>query len=899
LGEGGEGENVNDTISYYTYLGKSNGHRLVYHCLDVGAFVMAYGEKNPSIIERICHTSDIGLKHISALASSHDVGKFALCFQGINPSHFKEYFGPLPPPRYSEAVRHYRLGRALAKQILPSTINLSSQVLNAIFLHHGVPVTYEKAIAVCNFSQESIKSAKMFLSDAFAAIDVTTNFSFRPDPKISWVLAGLIVFCDWLASGHVSPRTETIPLAQYWQEILLHARSVLETLGIAPHNSSQQEGMKYLFPKIASPTPLQKAVSRHPLKQGPQLFIIEEPTGAGKTEAGTVLAHRLMKHNDGKRIYYGLPTSAMANSLYRRLSQAYEKFYEPSETKPSLILAHATSRMSEDFRNSLKWQPDPDWNAVCALWYADDRRKALLADVGIGTIDQALMGAMPKRFQSLRLFGLAGNILIVDEVHAYDSFTFTLVCALLRFHSAMGGSAVLLSATLPLFMRQQLVAAFWSGISELPAPELKVKDAYPLLTHLCSYESKDHLDELPGKPATIGREVSVKFYHNKIETEEFLFETAVSGKCACWIVNTIDDAIDAYERLIIRSGENGQAVNVMLFHSRFALHDRQRIEAEVEKYFGANSTAALRANRILVATQVVEQSLDLDFDELAIDLCPIDIVIQRMGRLRRHNRSLSGDRLSNSMDADQRGTPNLVIHSPEFDSAPSKNWYSSSFKRASGVYPDHGRLWKTASLLQEKFDSKRPVVVPDDVRTLIEQVYDVKLKDKLPDSGILDVTMDAEIESQCKKSIASQSVLICHQGYSNDAYPFGNWDPYDSTPTRMGKDVRIDVYLSVLNGNDIVPLYSNNEWPWEMSRVQVSVSKVKPWIVAGIPPHLSVNVFNKALESLPGKGQGGLLLVLKPDGKGGYVSQPVSGKVGKLVFSYSPLLGAHVRKEVA
>lgn len=876
--------------NYYRYLGKSTGHLLVYHSLDVAAFVKIYGEMNPAFIKNVCNPStDIDIRHLGALAALHDLGKFAPCFQGLNPEHYAKVFGSPAPAPYTEDVRHYRVGRAVARNILPPGVEVGSQTLNAIFLHHGIPVTYDAALAAISFSSESIDDSKAFVIDVFGLLGIKTPFACKLDPRKTWALAGLIVFCDWLASGQAPLKTEIVPLAQYWQDALSVARSAIASLGLLPHTVSKKGGMEHLFPNIKMPTPLQKIVSVLPLGDGPQMFIIEEPTGTGKTEAGTVLAHRIMTNSDGKRIYYGLPTMATSNALYRRMANTYDKLFEPAENKPSLILAHATSRMSDDFRRSLEWKPDSDWNAACALWLADDRRKCLLADVGVGTIDQALMGAMPKRFQALRLFGLAGNVLLIDEIHSYDTFTLGLVCALLTFHSAMGGSAVLLSATLPSSMRQQLVDFFWIGVMSTPAPKITRQD-YPLLTHV-KLDSTQCINELPGEPPSLGRDIAIRLFHDKNEIEKFLLETAASGKCACWIVNTIDDAINAHDRLVAQVAESGRAVKVLLFHSRFVLRDRQRIEDEVERSFGKGSTSSTRVNKILVATQVVEQSLDLDFDELVIDLCPVDLVIQRMGRLHRHNRDMQGNALG-AESVDQRGISILGVHSPPIDETPKKDWFSAMFKGAAGVYPDHGRLWKTASILQRQ----KKIKIPSDVRTLIEEVYDEHLVDSLPE-GIQKVTFDAKGETLAKKGMASQAVLTCHSGYSYDALRGGVWDWNDTPPTRMGKGSRVDVYLSMFDGLKLSPLYPDGEWPWAMSRVQVSAKKVSYWTKMKNPTSISNEVYESARDMLPGKGIGALLLIVSPNGKGGYECRVRAGKGHVAVFKYSPLFGASISKE--
>lgn len=169
---------------------------------------------------------------------------------------------------------------------------------------------------------------------------------------------------------------------------------------------------------------------------------------------------------------------ATSNAMYERLTGVYRSFFYPNSS-PSLVLAHSSSYLSDEFRSSIGFSnmeedsesycnkksiKDETISAQCSQWIADNRKKALLADVGAGTVDQALMAVLPSYHQSLRILGLTRNVLIVDEVHAYDPYMHTLLCNLLEIHSSLGGSAILLSATLPMRQRQELASSFCKGL---------------------------------------------------------------------------------------------------------------------------------------------------------------------------------------------------------------------------------------------------------------------------------------------------------------------------------------------------------------------------------------------------------------------------------------------------
>lgn len=322
-----------------------------------------------------------------------------------------------------------------------------------------------------------------------------------------------------------------------------------------------------------------------------------------------------MNQGLGEGIFVALPTMATANAMYGRLVKAYRTMFE-SDSEPSLILAHSARHLfniSDTFRHSSgleKSRTDDGYDkneetasAQCTKWLADNRKKALLADVGVGTIDQALMAVLPSKHQSLRLLGLSRNVLIVDEVHAYDPYMHTLLCALLRFHAALGGSAILLSATLPIKHRQELVNSFSQGL-DVEQHKLN-KNSYPLLTHGTANRILETPLSIRDRTQRI---VDITFYDDFSAVEESILKIAQGGGCACWIRNTVDDAVDAYNSI---SEKLGSSKNVILFHARFAMGDRLAIENKVLHKFGEKSDTTIRKGQILVATQVVEQSLDV------------------------------------------------------------------------------------------------------------------------------------------------------------------------------------------------------------------------------------------------------------------------------------------------
>ncbi len=521
-----------------------------------------------------------------------------------------------------------------------------------------------------------------------------------------------------------------------------------------------------------------------------------------------------MSASKGQGLYVGLPTMATANAMYQRLAAAYHALFADN-TRPSLILAHGGREMSDAFRQSV-WQPSEqtaenyahdDVNAMgeCHAWFADSRKKALLAEVGVGTLDQLLMAVMPFRHQSMRLLGMRDKILLLDEVHAYDGYMVKLLEGLLHFHAAQGGSAIILSATLPAALREKLLSAFSEG-ARFPAAEASDNAGYPWLSHL----SANGLEEQPlATRPEVQRTVAINWLHQRSEALDIIYRVVAAGQCICWIRNTVDDALEIFQQLLQEGIIPEQ--NLLLFHSRFAFTDRIAIEDKTLSWFGNRAPVSERRGKVLIATQVVEQSLDLDFDWMISDLAPIDLLIQRAGRLQRHIRDASGQ--SKAALPDERQPPVLHILAPDWQPEAEPGWLGPSLQGTGFVYPDHACLWRTQALLRQYGEIR----MPENARQLVDGVYEHKIAAP-PGLETLSDMAFGKVLSQ--RSVAAQNLLRHDKGYSREASDF-LWDSDREFSTRLGEE-SVDVYLAWQDDmGELHPVEPEGDFRWEMSRLSV------------------------------------------------------------------------------
>jgi len=822
--------------------GDAAWHPLAYHCLDVAAVGVVLLERNGSWLRRFQDLSGLPATDLVSILTFflalHDLGKFADGFQALRPDLMETLQGEIRNPGYPH--RHDNLGfwywqKRLAPDLLrrhPGFLPIDDEeeradAVGAWFAaaagHHGRPPRpadfQTPGDLKRQFQQAADAALKAFVRELETALAPAGVVAEPGDPgtlvrrlrRSSHWFAGWSTIADWIGSNRdygSALRPEPAPLADYWARCARpFAEAAVRASGLGERRSATPCGFDGLWRRPEwSPSPLQRLAESLPLAGSPQLLIVEDLTGSGKTEAALLLAHRMMAAGSATGIYFALPTMATANAMYQRVRGVHERLFAEGEGA-SLVLAHSKRDLYlplEDTHCDAPYQAgrdgEPSASVDCAGWLADSRKKALLAHIGVGTIDQALIAVLPIRHQSLRLVGLAGKVLLVDEVHACDRYVLTLLERLLEFHAASGGSAILLSATLPRRQRANLLAAYSRGRSEPPVPTSE--DSYPLLTQL----AEGRLREAPTVVRDGGRRsVAIRALRSEGEAERWLEDACSAGGCGCWVRNTVRDAVAAYDRLVARWGEG----RVLLFHSRFTVADRRDLEDRVLASFGPDSGPAHRQGKLLIATQVVEQSLDLDFDAMVTDLAPIDLVIQRSGRLRRHARSLEGDRTR----LDQRGESVLAVLSPEPVAEPKADWYSRYFPSGSFVYPDHGRLFLTARWLEQN----GRIRLPEDVRKAIEQVYGDAAEEAIP-VDLRKATTEAEGNSQADKSLATLSALRLDAGYATAS---AAWLDETWTPTRLGEPTST---LRLVKSSEGLhhPWAGGGRDAWEASEVTVS-----------------------------------------------------------------------------
>jgi len=881
---------------YYTYWGKtdqSSGqeipphHLLPYHNLDVAAAAAVLLQRDDLLRGRLARLLDLNEKPardlIVFLTSLHDIGKFAEGFQSRQHSLFEKMRGRSSSASYT--VYHDTLGFVAWEGIVSreswtddwfglqkyiddpyDAYDYFSPLMRAIAGHHGTPpaLDHRTRNPTQHFDIEAQQALLGFAQDCrfllgsqplFQSWNVTNNP--QRAKRASWLVAGLTVLADWLGSNsdYFAFQEDEIDLQTYWdQHALPQAEAAVSQTGVLSSPVSAQTGPQVLFPDLFpkyNPTPLQTFAATCPLGRGPQLFIFEDLTGSGKTEAAVVLGHRLMVDGRATGLFVGLPTMATADAMYERVGDAYHRLYENPEVA-SLVLAHSARDYAPAFQSTVAITDakasasetyggkETTGRAQCTAWLADSRKKALLASVGVGTIDQALIGILPARHQSLRLAGLSRSVLVVDEVHACDAYMQRLLQRLLAFHAAQGGSAILLSATLPQRMRNELADAFRDGLQASPVS--LTENDFPLATRI----SATTVDEQPvaTKPGA-EREIGVRSFHHENAVVNHLVRAARNGECACWIRNTVGDAIRAYRAVCKNLGAN----RVDLFHARFARCDRQAIETQVLRNFGKNSGPPERSGRIVIATQVIEQSLDLDFDVMVTDLAPIDLVIQRAGRMHRHTRTANGAYKSSGKD--EREPPVLGVLQPRLTDEPDADWYKTLFPGGAYVYPEVDVLWRTAQV----FETYGTIKLPGRARAMIEDVYGTEAA-PVPDA-IANAAQEAKDHTRIDASLAESNALTLNGGYGNSV-DHAHWQSDERTPTRLG-DETTTVRLGRQQNGQVVPWARDDQpHPWPRSELNMRAAKIADSNHAGIEG----SAIEVAKETMPDKGKWKVLVSL-------------------------------------
>jgi len=699
-------------------------HPLICHMIDVAQVALALWQEvlTDSVradVFEVLELDELAAGRLIAFwAALHDLGKATPGFQKkYTPAQVTLSEAGLSFPKSYSKERFYH-GTATT-YLLPKLLTTETYIprrwrkglASAVGGHHGAWPTPLEAQALKPYrlgdgKWEEVRVALVrALKELFTPDRPTEARVPRETRNALWtLLSGLTSVADWIGSmERYFPFVDLpIDLSTYARRAEKQAHRALHDLHWTDWRPpSTDRAFTELF-NVAGPRPMQAQVIElaERLTQ-PSLVIIEAPTGVGKTEAALYLADHWARTLQQRGLYVAMPTMATSNQMFDRVSEVMARRY-PDSSAP-VLLVHSQARWSQEDppqqMNIAREDVEDEQESVDVMTWFLPRKRSLLAPFGVGTVDQTFLSVLQTRHFFVRLFGLSHKTVIFDEVHAYDTYMSTLFQRLLGWLRAVGASVVILSATLPEKTRRELVQAYTGTDEALPeAP-------YPAIT----WASGDDTGVLP-VDAPHARSLALHWITREPQAIVNQLDTELrEGGCAAVICNTVGRAQEVYRAL--REANLLPDNNLILFHARYPMAWRQEIEADVLARFGKEGERPERA--IVVATQVIEQSLDLDFDVLISDLAPVDLLLQRAGRLHRHAREARPTPLAH---------PRLFVAAPEMeDGVPC--WGSDAY-----IY-EHYVLLRSYLVLQ----GREKISLPDDTVPLIEGVYGPEE----PDAGAL------------------------------------------------------------------------------------------------------------------------------------------------------------------
>lgn len=505
------------------------------------------------------------------------------------------------------------------------------------------------------------------------------------------LICGLMIVSDWVASNELC-----FPVTRGTVDYARLAEKSLNLIGLAdvPKVVNKKKWGE-LFTHCPIPHPIQEHVWNLPAEQG--VYVIEDSMGGGKTEAALALAYHMLENGKATGIYFALPTQTTSNRIFYRVRDFIKLCGMPLD-ECSMQLAHGNSWLLRDCLYSEAGR-DFDINHQARFdelrhWFSSSKR-TLLAPFGVGTIDQALMGVVSVKHRDVRAFALAGKVVILDEVHSYDLYTGTLLTALVKQLRDTGATVIILSATLTRARTAELL-----GMNERDLQE----NGYPLVT--TAIGSKIESTSFVGDGT---KSIALRVEESGREKMAALaYEHALRGECVLWICNTVSSAQDVYNILKNEACEGGPEIG--LLHARYPYWRREELEKLWIDALGKDSMQRPKGC-VLVATQVVEQSVDIDADFLITEIAPIDMLLQRSGRLWRHSRSNRPCKRAEMLVSVPIGVHSACIQD-------SYRELVQALGASAKVYSPFV-LWRTHEVLKER----DCLILPADIRPLIESVY--------------------------------------------------------------------------------------------------------------------------------------------------------------------------------
>ncbi|WP_285502125.1 CRISPR-associated helicase Cas3' [Actinokineospora sp. NBRC 105648] len=617
-------------------------------------------------------------------------------------------------------VHHALAGHLVVREWLADELGFdfrhgADQVASVIGSHHGVPPERERLVqadglryllgtGLWNDVREHIldRATERVGGRAVLASYKQVRFS---KPTLA-LLTAIVIVADWIASNDTLFPLRPLPAEPEPaddRETERRLTEAMSALNLPPRwqparfSGDADDMLARRFGRSHA-RPVQVAAVHAARNQAePGLIIIEAPMGAGKTEAALLAAEVLAYRSGAAGVFLALPTQATTDAMFSRVRTWLDRL----DGRLSLGLAHGKAHLNETYAGMVRTghfesvgDPCAD-EGVVAHWWLSGRKKSGLASFVVGTIDQVLFAGLKSRHVMLRHLALAGKVVVIDEVHAYDVYMSQYLHRVLHWLGAYEVPVVLLSATLPHHRRTELLHAYDNGRG-IATPMSSSATGYPVLS--VSGGTPPVVIPMPDTRT----DVRIDRLGDELDTlVSYLREHLAGGGCAAVVRNTVARVQETAERLIAEFGED----SVTIAHSRFLACDRVRIDRGLVSRFGPPTPGSARPRtHIVVASQVIEQSLDVDFDLMVTDLAPADLVLQRLGRLHRHDRERPAE-----------------VSSPRCGLVGVGDWSAAPVRGVPGsrrVYGDQ-LLLRAAALFHE-----RPSIsIPHDIPAIVQSAY--------------------------------------------------------------------------------------------------------------------------------------------------------------------------------
>lgn len=638
-------------------------HPLMAHSADVAAVTEAL-LKRTILNRRIAtligwdHFSDAHIARLSALAAIHDAGKVNHGFQNRAHSNGGPKAGHVSPMvELVEADVEYQeeflIPLGIEKMLGWFSNNSLTYFLLATWGHHGRPVVPEHTFKSSLWKTTDERNPKEALKKMGDTIKTWFPKAFKEqvkefptDPILQHSFNGLLTLADWLGSD---PKFFNYAESEenYIETARTSANRVIEKQVLDPRESRNQLADGPVgFDRIADfkPFDIQQQCLDLPIYDSGSLTILESDTGSGKTEAAIARFVQLYQKGLVDGMYFAVPTRSAATQLYERVVEATKRAFPKGDSRPPVVQAVSGYIKVDAVEGQalpnfeVRWPEDRQDLLRERGWAAEHPKRYLAGAIVVGTIDQVFLSTLQVNHAHMRAAALLRHFLVVDEVHASDTYMTKLLDRVLDYHLSAGGHAFLMSATLGTASRIRLAT---NGGREPPSPEEAKEIDYPLLTHVDS--SRKEPEKWHAASSGFQKKVELSTRNIAASPEDIAqlaVDKAEDGARVLIIRNLVKDCIktqkaveellDDDSKLLFKVGSIPAP-----HHSRYAPEDRKRLDREIENYFGKDFD---QGPVIAVATQTVEQSLDIDADLLITDLCPMDVLLQRIGRLHRHDR---------------------------------------------------------------------------------------------------------------------------------------------------------------------------------------------------------------------------------------------------------------------